>query len=272
MYNEYSTELCHHGILGQRWGVRRFQNKDGSVTAAGAKRYQTGEAKSVKAGAHRALAKVYGINENFYSKHTKNKTLASMNKAAKNEQLKKAAAAQKEANDKKEAKLDAYRTKLADKNLRKAKNASENAKEAQAQVDDLKAKGVRSETYKKMFENDPDHRAYTLKYNPETGKRELDYDSKKVANRFANSLFPASKMKQYMDSANEDVEIYSYKAKQYMNKHKDLMNIKIDSSMSKSDIRKASKQTNNAEAAKERRRQAQELNTLIYGSEGNKKK
>lgn len=41
--NPYSAELCHHGILGQRWGIRRFQNPDGSVTAAGAKRYQTGK-------------------------------------------------------------------------------------------------------------------------------------------------------------------------------------------------------------------------------------
>lgn len=34
-----SDELYHHGIKGQKWGVRRFQNKDGSLTNAGKKRY-----------------------------------------------------------------------------------------------------------------------------------------------------------------------------------------------------------------------------------------
>ena len=35
-------ELCHHGILGQRWGIRRFQEKDGSYTQAGRERYGYG--------------------------------------------------------------------------------------------------------------------------------------------------------------------------------------------------------------------------------------
>lgn len=33
--------LAHHGIKGQKWGVRRFRNKDGTLTAEGKKHYGT---------------------------------------------------------------------------------------------------------------------------------------------------------------------------------------------------------------------------------------
>lgn len=41
--------LYHHGIKGQRWGVRRFQKKDGSLTSAGRKRYSDSDSEMLKA-------------------------------------------------------------------------------------------------------------------------------------------------------------------------------------------------------------------------------
>lgn len=40
--------LCHHGIKGQKWGVRRFQNEDGTYTAAGRERYSIKDSANIK--------------------------------------------------------------------------------------------------------------------------------------------------------------------------------------------------------------------------------
>lgn len=37
------TYLCHWGILGMKWGIRRYQNPDGSLTEAGRQRYGSGK-------------------------------------------------------------------------------------------------------------------------------------------------------------------------------------------------------------------------------------
>ena len=42
------TELTHHGILGMHWGIRRYQNPDGSLTAEGQKRRAERDQKWVK--------------------------------------------------------------------------------------------------------------------------------------------------------------------------------------------------------------------------------
>lgn len=43
-----NNELYHWGIKGQKWGVRRFQNKDGSLTSAGRKRQKQNMSQDAK--------------------------------------------------------------------------------------------------------------------------------------------------------------------------------------------------------------------------------
>ena len=56
MHDKY---LVHHGILGQKWGVRRFQNEDGSLTERGKKRLQKKDLRWAKRNENRITNKTF---------------------------------------------------------------------------------------------------------------------------------------------------------------------------------------------------------------------
>lgn len=88
----YEMELYHHGIKGQKWGLRRFQNKDGSLKPAGDGRYDDGltrrqRRKAAKqydyktsdsyvngsAGSKRYRTNMYDTNKTLYGKKAANR-------------------------------------------------------------------------------------------------------------------------------------------------------------------------------------------------------
>lgn len=68
----YSSDLSHHGILGQKWGIRRYRNPDGTLTPAGKKRYaaltrKDGSVDIVKK-SPKVVAKKFKNNQRFWDK------------------------------------------------------------------------------------------------------------------------------------------------------------------------------------------------------------
>lgn len=88
---EGSDYISHHGIKGQKWGVRRFQNRDGSLTSAGKARAEklrnaaSGAADSIRKGTKKAAASVTSAAKTTkarYDEHKAKKEQKAAEKAA----------------------------------------------------------------------------------------------------------------------------------------------------------------------------------------------
>lgn len=80
-----SNELQHHGIKGQKWGVRRFQNADGSLTAEGKKRYSVSDYQQ-------AIDKTKTAGKIVNEAKTLNNTVKKLNDPAAERRIRKSAA------------------------------------------------------------------------------------------------------------------------------------------------------------------------------------
>ena len=70
-FDGWDTELCHHGIKGQKWGIRRFQNPDGTLTEAGKKRYLNEGDDGLSKSGQKRLVREYAWLQKHYPKNPK---------------------------------------------------------------------------------------------------------------------------------------------------------------------------------------------------------
>lgn len=183
-------ELMHYGILGMKWGVRRYQNKNGTLTALGKAHLATLRATNPK------KAKKF---ETAVLKNTE--IIKSQNEKKRKKSLKKA---QKALKIKKLHESEAYQKKMAKKEARA--EAKEKAKEI--------AKATRKRKFKERVDyymnGGPDKERLKKKYvkqGPESVAKHIDMFSEKELDRITKQFDYRNRLKQIqLDKSSKNEE------------------------------------------------------------------
>lgn len=215
--------LEHHGILGQKWGIRRYQNHDGSLTDAGRKRYGIEGERTAKQTQRRLNDLDQAMAYNVHAHNQADIRLSKLSNKAKRK-----AAKGKE---------------LSERDIKKAEKAAKKMAEADAYLKEG------AEETRRILENLPDTMSFTERSVMRTATKGLDWFKDapqdfnspwfgtikglapvptmvsgreyKVKNKSKKQLAKEATYKQKMDQIQEAYEIADKKQKEYLKKHPD---------------------------------------------------
>ena len=81
------SELAHHGILGMKWGVRRYQNYDGTLTPAGRRHLERMDKKWIKRNEKRIYKETYNKSKREMNEFVRRELNPNINKYNKNRKI-----------------------------------------------------------------------------------------------------------------------------------------------------------------------------------------